>query len=236
MDLIEFDSEKHEYKVNGVVYPSVTTILSILSKPFIAPWASKLSAESMKGFIKTCLHGGNIPTDIDITKAMLCAKRKFRDVSKEATDIGTNVHKLCEEGLTGNEILIEVTEVKNGYNAFNKFIEDTGFEILEREVVLSHPCGFAGTVDCIGRLNGKLIIVDYKTSKYIYPEYKMQLAAYKEMYENSCKKVDGVGVLRLDKLTGEYEFESTFDSWTDDEIRLAWLRFKCLFDYYILSN
>ena len=44
--------------------------------------------------------------------------------------------------------------------------------------------GFVGTPDFIGYIDDELCVADYKTSKRIYAEYWMQLAALQAMYMN----------------------------------------------------
>ena len=51
---------------------------------------------------------------------------------------------------------------------------------------------------------GKLAVIDFKTSKGFYDGYDMQIAAYAYAYaENTGREADEIGILRLDKLTGE---------------------------------
>ena len=46
------------------------------------------------------------------------------------------------------------------------------------QLVYSRHNGYAGTADLIGTLNGRLAVLDIKTGPNVYPEYKLQLAAY----------------------------------------------------------
>jgi genome maintenance exonuclease 1 len=53
--------------------------------------------------------------------------------------------------------------------------------------------GIAGTVDCVGLWNGRLSIIDFKTSSRVksaedIPSYFMQCAAYAVMWEELTKK------------------------------------------------
>ena len=59
---------------------------------------------------------------------------------------------------------------------------------------------FAGTLDWYGEYDGKLYVWDWKTSKHHYPnEHGPQIAAYRSRVN---AKVEGCGVLRIDKETG----------------------------------
>ncbi len=51
-------------------------------------------------------------------------------------------------------------------------------------VVFSEQYGYAGTIDLIARVNGELYIIDFKTSQSVWPEYEMQVSAYRVAVEN----------------------------------------------------
>ena len=49
-------------------------------------------------------------------------------------------------------------------------------------------------------------MIDWKTSKAVYPEYHLQVAAYAKAVEDMHdKKVDATYILRCDKATGQFE-------------------------------
>jgi hypothetical protein len=50
--------------------------------------------------------------------------------------------------------------------------------IASEKLVYSSDHGYAGTADLVGTLNGQLALLDIKTGRGVYPEYKLQLAAY----------------------------------------------------------
>ena len=63
--------------------------------------------------------------------------------------------------------------------AFRDFWLDHKPEVIATEqVCYSLKHGFAGTIDAILKIDGKITIVDWKTSSAIYPSYLMQVAAY----------------------------------------------------------
>lgn len=51
--------------------------------------------------------------------------------------------------------------------------------IARETVVFNEEYGYAGTVDWVGVLDGKLTILDFKTSSQVWPAYEMQVSAYK---------------------------------------------------------
>jgi hypothetical protein len=40
-------------------------------------------------------------------------------------------------------------------------------------------CCYAGTIDLVCEMDGDIWVIDFKTSQYIWPEYELQLSAYK---------------------------------------------------------
>jgi ATP-dependent exoDNAse (exonuclease V) beta subunit len=141
----------------------------------------------------------------------------------DALQIGTCVHEMCEVYVKGGDptahldAVMEKAEtldksafraqVVSAYSAFEFWCKGTQLEILECEVpVLSETHRYGGTLDFIGRLNGRLVLGDFKTSGGVYPEYLIQLVAYAKAYEE-CKgvKIDGgYHLLRFSKENGDF--------------------------------
>lgn len=63
----------------------------------------------------------------------------------------------------------------------------------------------------LSMVDGKLMILDWKTSRGIYDEYWLQMAAYVQSFEELTGiKVDGVGILHI--RDGEHQFVTkTYD-------------------------
>ena len=65
-------------------------------------------------------------------------------------------------------------------DAFHQFREDHNPEYIETEsTVFSREYGYAGTMDAVLSIGGKVYVVDYKTGKKVWPEAALQLAAYR---------------------------------------------------------
>lgn len=115
----------------------------------------------------------------------------------EAYDNGETVSLIDEQG----NINIKVSE----WNMFEKYVEFRTrfpFEIIKNEFTLISPgLGFAGTVDRVIELDGKVILVDIKTSNAIYDSYWLQIVSYKKLLEEIDIKVDDVGILWLNAKT-----------------------------------
>ena len=73
-------------------------------------------------------------------------------------------------------------------------------------VLVNEEMQVGGTIDCIGKMDDELVVVDWKTSAYLYPENKIQLAAYCYMYEQAQPKakVSHGLVMRFGKDDGKF--------------------------------
>lgn len=140
--------------------PSITTVLSILSRDAIKKWRERVGeAEANK-------------------------------ISTKASRRGTSVHEMCEHYI--NNDLDPKKYLPNDRETFNslKPILDTHLDnIYAQEVPLwSEYLGVAGRVDCIGEWDGRIAVIDFKTSRKLKKKeyisnYFQQCAAYAVMWE-----------------------------------------------------
>ena len=136
-------------------------------------------------------------------------------IKNEAAKPGTLTHSFIEGHIKGERVdTSDFTEnqielAKNSYFAFVEWERAMKPNYLGTEIQLvSEKYRFGGTADMIGEIGGELVLADWKTSKGIYPEMTIQIAAYKIAYEemNPGKKVHHGGILRLDRETSAYDY------------------------------
>ena len=166
VELTEMKTEnrngRREYKTpEGINLPSITTVLSILSRESIAKWRARVGHEE--------------------------ANR----ISHRASTRGTAVHAIVEKYINNEE------NFKDGYtpDIISSFIDlkpilDTriGRVYAQEAPLYSTHLGVAGRVDCIAEFDGRLSVIDFKTS--MKPKrldwiknYFMQESAYAIMWE-----------------------------------------------------
>lgn len=166
VELTEMKTEnrngRREYKTpEGINLPSITTVLSILSRESIAKWRARVGHEE--------------------------ANR----ISHRASTRGTAVHAIVEKYINNEE------NFKDGYtpDIISSFIDlkpilDTriGRVYAQEAPLYSTHLGVAGRVDCVAEFDGRLSIIDFKTS--LKPKrldwiknYFMQESAYAIMWE-----------------------------------------------------
>lgn len=212
------------YKLEAGEYPSVTTILDILDKPALKQWAVNMAIDYVK--VEMSKPDAYIATVLDL------AKVEWKNISQEAMDIGTEIHNLIEVYIkSGKDAVGELKpEVENGFIAFLEWEKENIDEWIESEMIVhdSDNC-YAGTLDAIAKLrNGKIYVIDFKSSKGFYSGYDMQVSGYRHAWEKMTSQLaDGMGILRLDKITGLPEFKD-YSKVYDNKLN-AFLR---LVDYY----
>jgi len=183
--------------------PSVTTVLSLLDKsgPLLG-WAVKVTIEYLQQ------HPDELR--LDPTETFKKAKLRYKEIKQEAADLGSEIHNLIEVYLRGQKVdglLSANPALEKPFNAFLEWQKQYNFKLVEAEHIVWSDRGYAGTLDCVALLNEVLYIIDFKSSKAIYDEYKMQAVAYAEAYEERADtEVAGIGILRLDKITGVPEW------------------------------
>lgn len=91
---------------------------------------------------------------------------------------------------TGQEEELKVEEYE-AIMSFTNWFNLINPEVIAREnVVFNENQDYAGTIDLLCRIDGDLWIIDFKTGQYIWPEYEIQISAYKEAVLNS--KIEGI--------------------------------------------
>jgi len=153
-------------------------------------------------------------------------------VLKEAGTIGTLAHYLCESHIKGEEPDMadySAEQIEKAENAFLGYLEwekmtKPKYEAIELKMV-SEKYEVGGTADFIARINGSLVLGDFKTSKGIYPEMTCQLAAYRKMYlELQPKaKIGSAMILKLDKNSGNFSHHFV----SKQQLDWGWNVFKC---------
>jgi len=213
-------ADKHEYyDAKGKRLYGVTYYTGVIDKSAaLLGWAVKMMGEYL---LQEKANGNDI-----ITEAIIeVAKREYRNVKKEAADIGKEIHAWISDKITGkNPEIPDNKRVVNGISAFLKFQKEHNVKWLESErLIFSKIHKYPGTVDAIGKIGKDLILFDFKSSKPsrvspdgIYPEHAIQTAGYQLAWEEETgKKIDYRIIIALDKETGDFRFREFKDNAKD---------------------
>jgi len=122
------------------------------------------------------------------------AGTKAEAIKQAAGDKGSKVHLAIEDMIRGKMVRMEdkylnkttneeeelTLEEYNCLMGFADWVKERKPKFIKSEfVIFDDSIGYAGTVDCLCEIDGKIYIVDFKTSQNIWPEYELQLSAYK---------------------------------------------------------
>lgn len=206
---VKFFPGSHAYYVNGKRKTGVTTYLGIIDKSrALVIWATEL----YRDFLLDTLATGPI-TEQDIQDG--CGLHEVR--KQQAADLGTKIHDWCEHYIKhklkvrGYENAPEMPDekaVQIGVTAFLEWAGEHEVEFVSSErVVYSKKHDFIGKMDIEARIDGKLCLVDLKSSNGLYNTVRLQTAAYVMAdEEESGRKYKGRWAIRLAKETeAEYD-------------------------------
>jgi len=147
-----------------------------------------------------------LPRVTEILRKIGIAKR-YDGIDPIYAEIGTAsalAIKLDIEGQLDESSLDDL--VKPRLDAFRKFRQETGYSPRYCELSLvSDKHGYRGTLDHLGVLNGKCVLLDTKCSQVVQPETDLQLMGYYWLlWEQDYGSVQKRGALRLGR-DGEWE-------------------------------
>ena len=191
LDTTTTNSGRDYLTPDGSLYPSVTTVLSILNEDIIKAWRQRVGEEE--------------------------ANR----ISGKASNRGTRVHSIVEKYLNNEDTVKFLPHIRQSLENLKPVLNDIetiyGLEVP----LYSHYLGLAGRCDCIGKYKGVPSIIDFKTSRYIKKKEKIsnyfaQGAAYSIMWEERTGLVAPNIVIIMDV---DHEKPSVFvehrDNWTE---------------------
>ncbi len=162
---------KHGYEIDGLWYPRVTSICSIIAKPNLEKWlANQGSFAAMERKRKRIIEWGKL------------------------------IHATVEKIILGENVKI-LDSIRPSIDAFLLWMQKHRVRALEVEKrVLSKKHIYSGTFDVLAEVDGKLGILDLKTSKEIWGDHFVQTAAYFQAYnELISKKAKTYWILRVDQ-------------------------------------
>ena len=154
------DDKRYYVTPSGQRLPSVTTVLGAMKKKEIMAWRRRVG------------------------------EAEANRVSKLATGRGNRVHTLAEKHLMNESIELK-KEMPDAIEMFQSIVPHfdkiNNIHYME-QALWSEKIGLAGRVDLIAEWEGKLSVIDFKTSKRIKTEDKIQdyfaqCVAYAMMYE-----------------------------------------------------
>lgn len=160
------------YEIDDTWYPRVTKIVGIKAKPALYRFYASMPTFS-------------------------AGERMKEESAKE----GTQVHDTVEAILLGRSPVVPLG-IQPSVEAFFEFVEKNQIRVNPKyvEFRLKHPEErYAGTLDAIAEIDGKIGILDIKTSQSIYRDYDLQTSAYVAAMRPIVPELETRWILRIDQ-------------------------------------
>ena len=162
--------------------PSVTNVLSVVDKPGLQTWSGEQA-------IRSLYSSGAIPLDVEA--AVESHKNAHQTVARKAADQGTRAHTIADRLTQDLPLPSDLSDLDEAYaDAYLGFWKDHNPTPLTVEgTVLDPDVGYGGTADLFAVIDGRTVVVDYKSKSVkpdaaklrrygvMYDEHRMQLAA-----------------------------------------------------------
>lgn len=211
-----FDEKKHIYtKISdGSWLQGISTVSSIVPKDWLSAWGAKEAvkalgysdyeedtevAEKMLAKIKKCK---NIKEYQAILKE---AKGASRKKSGKALVDGTAGHNWLEEYVKASIRGEELPKIPKGMleRPIKQFLkwekENVDYWILSEAMVAYPKKGYAGTLDGLAMVKGKLSLIDFKFATRISEDAILQTAGYQDCFEPYGIEIKNRIIIRLPK-------------------------------------
>ncbi len=160
------------YTIDGVWYPRVTKILEIKAKPALYRYYAE--AANYKA---------------------------AQDATSKSAEEGTLLHETVQKLLIGEKTDIPPS-IAPAVNAAMEFVNAHNIQFdadfIEKRIV-NREARYAGTIDAIALIGGKIGVLDIKTSQSIYRDYNLQTAAYMHPLSQEVKGLQTRWILRIDQ-------------------------------------
>lgn len=149
----------------------VTGILNIIEKEGLRLWAMNQALDYVRE------NHSMMP----LKKLLENASHAHEEKRDTAADYGTEAHALLEHLIINTDTAVP-SKFQPVVDAWTEWLDTSDLEIVGTEVSLYYKVGgiaYAGTCDVLAvDKDDNFVICDYKTGKYMYMEYSLQMAAY----------------------------------------------------------
>jgi hypothetical protein len=158
----------------------------------------------------------------------------------EAGDIGTCTHYLIQCHIKGVKpdtsqfTKDQIDKAENGFLGFLDWEKDArlSYKLIEFPVI-SEQYRYGGLIDITATQNGSLYLLDVKTSRNIYPEHTIQIAAYHHAYEEQeQEQIHKFILLHVGKHDGSFAAHNI----PGPKIAQGWRVFQILRELYNLQK
>lgn len=187
-----FGGRGYKHPHTGVMVPSVTTVLKAAAKPAITQWAVDQTAAyavaNIEGLYSRSDERGYrmlrwywnrkeqpLTDEVDINNY-------HEKVLNDAAELGTAMHEWIQADVVGDVPYPDVSKQSPAFwemvEVWNQFRNWHDIEpYFTENTVWNGEAGYAGTFDGVWKIDGKVTLLDIKTSRSLWPDHLMQIAA-----------------------------------------------------------
>lgn len=218
---LTFNEKSHRYTLDGKWVPSVTGIVDGgLPKPALKRWGERVVAEAAVEQLETL---GTMLTTMGRQPTIEALAAAPYEQMKTAQIRGTTIHKLAEAVAHGAPVEVP-EELAQHVQGYAEFLGDFDVEALATEArIANRTLWYAGTFDLLARIDGRIWLLDLKTSRAVYDDTALQTAAYANaelcIVNNELVRfpqVDAIGVVHVtDSGTQLYDLGDIADAFIE---------------------
>lgn len=209
------------YHIEGVGYlPRVSLILDTISKPGLARWAERQGEDRVLAAVKRAadgLRGNTAASGMLVSrtfKELGVLRQEGRDTN--AATLGTKAHAWIEwssrrmQGQDPGPEPLVPDSVRPAIEAWRRWASAVDYRplLIEHRAWCSDPgCGYAGTLDAVGEVEGRTTLLDWKRASAFRESYDLQVGgAYGHLLTRSTGLVaDRALIVKLPQQAGEVE-------------------------------
>lgn len=182
---VDADGEK-------IILPSVTTVLKAAAQPGIVQWSvdqtaafaaanvdSLLTRSETQAYNSLRWYHSRSPLPLD---SGYDARNYYQGVLNDAAELGTVMHEWAQadvdERCTYPDVSLQPDLFWQMVPVWDEWFSQNFITPIYTELTVYNMTeGYAGTLDILWNMNGKLVLGDIKTSRSLWPDHSRQIAA-----------------------------------------------------------
>jgi hypothetical protein len=249
---IKYNKADHSYirKSDGKLLAGVSSVSDLgkskESGGYLKQWAVNETIKYIKdSSIRFVGYGESSgKSEKEFLKVLKEAKYIYKEIGKDAMDIGTYFHDYLERYIksklnkTAFKEPIENDSLKGAFKDFQKWELDNAVEWVASELLVGDPIKLelAGRLDALAYVNGVLTIIDFKVANSISPTYYLQTAGYWLCLEAMGCEIGDRLIIRLPKTKKKKVWENDEYKMVDNKIEFLKIPTEIEFDKKTFIN
>lgn len=210
-------NRRHFYKIKGQdkLYPSVTWYLNMIGgskTTALQTWAKNLAVEYIANSLRDKIGNDIKITENFINEMVLIGKQQPKWNLEKAADVGTKAHNAFDYYIHNGKAPEMDEQTTHLFNNFLDWVNEHKIKfIMPDTAVVCNEEGMmvGGKFDAVAQdEDGKLILIDFKSSNHISEDYAMQLSFYFHAFKCTYGvELDKGMIVRFDKKEPKFQIQ-----------------------------